>query len=224
MAFYPLKDTILKLMSRITSRVFLGELLCRNEEWLEITRDYSVDSFAAAEELRFWPAIVCPIVHSFLPRCRELRALVAKARRTLQPVLDERRCLRSESLNAVDDDASEWFEKAAKGRHYDPVSAQLILSLAAIHTTTDLTCQTLIQLAQNPEILVPLRKEIVDGFQEHGWTKSSLYNMKLLDSVMKESQRLKPNLSQQDLSILPGATGNMPALDGFLLQMKLKSR
>ena len=47
-------------------------------------------------------------------------------------------------------------------------------------------------LAQNPEILEPLRKEIVDTLQQHGWKKAALYNMKLLESVNRESQRLKP--------------------------------
>ncbi|EED16415.1 cytochrome P450, putative [Talaromyces stipitatus ATCC 10500] len=164
-----LKDTIVKIIARVSSRVFLGDLLCRNEEWLEVTRDYTLYSFTAAEELRLWPAPLLPIVHWFLPQCRKLRALLK-----------------------VIDDAIEWFEKEANGQDYDPVSAQLILSVAAIHTTTDLTCQTLTQLAQNPEILAPLRKELVDVLQEHGWKKTSLYNMKLLDSVVKESQRLKP--------------------------------
>ncbi|OJJ68822.1 hypothetical protein ASPBRDRAFT_198415 [Aspergillus brasiliensis CBS 101740] len=192
-----LKDVIMALISRISSRVFLGEKLCRNEEWLRVTQDYTTDGFLAAEELRMWPAAVRPIVHWFLPRCRKLRAQVRAARRVMEPILEERRRLK-QALQAEGqpsqgfDDAIEWFEKAAKGRPYDPVSAQLILSVAAIHTTSDLTCQTMTHLVQHPEILDPLRREIVDTLQQHGWKKAALYNMKLLDSVIRESQRLKP--------------------------------
>ncbi|GLA86353.1 hypothetical protein AtubIFM56815_010614 [Aspergillus tubingensis] len=101
------------------------------------------------------------------------------------------------------DETSVAFEKAAKGRPYDPVGAQLILSVGAIHTTSDLTCQTMTHLAQNPEIVEPLRKEIVDTLQQHGWKKVALYNMKLLDSVIRESQRLKPvtNVSMRRMAL-----------------------
>jgi cytochrome P450 len=195
----PVKDRMVKLIARLSSRVFLGEELCRNEDWLRVTRDYTTDGFMAAEELRMCPAAARPIVHWFLPRCRRLRAQVRAARRIMEPVLEKRRQLRrrlqaeGKQISAIDD-AIEWFDRAAKGRPYDPVSAQLILSVAAIHTTADLTCQTLIHLAQNPEICEPLRREIVDTLL-HGWKKTALYNMKLLDSVIRESQRLKPILN-----------------------------
>ncbi|KAF3391867.1 Dihydromonacolin L monooxygenase mokC [Talaromyces pinophilus] len=193
------KDTMLQLIARVSSRVFLGDLLCRDEEWLRITRDYTTSSFIAAEELRLWPAPLRPVVHWFLPKCGELRALVQKAREVVLPVLEERRrqkmsLSQTESEQSkVFDDAIEWFETAANGRPYDPVCAQLMLSTAAIHTTTDLTCQTMTQIVLHPEIIAPLRKEIVDVLQEHGWKKTALFEMKLLDSVIKESQRTKPS-------------------------------
>lgn len=40
-----------------------------------------------------------------------------------------------------------------------------------------------------------MREEIIRVITEHGWRKTSLYNLKLMDSVLKESQRLKPVLS-----------------------------
>ena len=90
------------------------------------------------------------------------------------------------------DDAIDWFERTSNGRSYDPAMVQLVMSLAAIHTTTDLVCQTLMDIAQHPEILEPLREEISTILKEEGWRKTSLYKMKLLDSVIKESQRMKP--------------------------------
>ena len=69
---------------------------------------------------------------------------------------------------------------------------QLILSFVAIHTTTELVNQVMMDLCQNPEIIGELRQEIAKALGEGGWKKTSLYNMKLLDSVIKESLRLKP--------------------------------
>jgi cytochrome P450 len=84
------------------------------------------------------------------------------------------------------------FEREAKGRDYDPVVVQLTLSFAAIHTTTDLVTQVMSDLCKNPEIIDDLRQEMVKALSEGGWKKTSLYGMKLLDSVIKESLRIKP--------------------------------
>ncbi|KAK4198673.1 putative cytochrome P450 E-class, group IV [Triangularia verruculosa] len=186
-----IRDTILHLIARISSRVFLGGELCRDDDWLKVTRDYTVDAFRAAVELRFVPKPVRFLAHWWMPSCQKARAHVKEARRIIGPVLEQRRALKKAGTDTFDD-AIEWFEREAQGRPYDPVTAQLVLSMAAIHTTTDLTVQVLSDLVQHPELIDALREEITSALREGGWTKNSLYNMKLLDSVIKESQRIKP--------------------------------
>ncbi|KAF2994023.1 hypothetical protein E8E14_001934 [Neopestalotiopsis sp. 37M] len=191
-----MKEVVLRIVAQVSSRAFLGTELCRHEGWLRITREYTVNGFEAAEELRMWPSWLRPAVHWFLPKCRRLRAQVKEARQIINATLQQRRqvkeqCGKNQEVPRFDD-AIEWIEQAAKGVAYDPTAIQLALSLAAIHTTTDLLCQALTRIAQNPDILAPLREEIVSNLRESGWQKSSLYNMKLLDSVLKESQRMKP--------------------------------
>jgi hypothetical protein len=93
-------------------------------------------------------------------------------------------------------DALEWVEQEAASRGVgpvDPAICQLGLSLAAIHTTTDLYQQIMLDLARNPEFVQPLRDEIVAVLRLHGWQKAALANMKLLDGAIKESLRLKPS-------------------------------
>ncbi|RSL68870.1 hypothetical protein CEP53_002406 [Fusarium sp. AF-6] len=193
-----LQETILKLVARISSRVFLGTELCRDEVWLRITREHTVTAFKAVEELRMWPKISRKVVHWFLPGCRELRAQVLEAQQIITATLESRRKQKAELLAQGEEplkcnDAIEWFEQTSKGTvPYDPTAVQLVLSVAAIHTTTDLICQVLIKLAQNQDIIKPLRTEITSVLQEEGWSKISLFKMKLLDSVIKESQRMKP--------------------------------
>ncbi|KAH7111907.1 hypothetical protein B0J13DRAFT_461677, partial [Dactylonectria estremocensis] len=41
----PMKDMILHLIARISSRVFLGTELCRDETWLRVTQNYTVLAF-----------------------------------------------------------------------------------------------------------------------------------------------------------------------------------
>ncbi|AEO62025.1 hypothetical protein MYCTH_2312925 [Thermothelomyces thermophilus ATCC 42464] len=186
------RERLLRLVARVSSRVFLGEEICRNEAWLRVTREYTVDAFGAAEELRLWPAPLRALVHWFLPSCRRARADVAEARRIIGAVLDKRRLQKLRGEKVEYDDAIDWFEREARGREYDPTVAQLTLSMAAIHTTTELVTQVMSDIAQDPDILDELRHEMVQVLRDGGWKKTSLYNMKLLDSVLKESLRLKP--------------------------------
>ncbi|ODH13825.1 hypothetical protein ACO22_06865 [Paracoccidioides brasiliensis] len=194
-----IKEKFLQIVARVSSKVFLGDELCHDPKWLDITIAYTLVAFGAAEALRLWPAWTRDFVHWFLPECRQSRAEVKKARKVIQPFLKKRAADKA-ALAAqgkkppVIHDAIEWFEQASGEVEglYDPVVVQLGLSLAAIHTTTDLIIQVILGLVEHPEIIEPLRKEIFDALSEGGWKKTSLYKMKLLDSVIKESQRMKP--------------------------------
>jgi hypothetical protein len=94
------------------------------------------------------------------------------------------------------DDAISWAEQEAfiRGAKYDPAVYQLTLSFAAIHSTSDLLAKVMLEIATHPEIVEPLRREIADSLHGQGWKKVSLYNMRLLDSVIKETQRVTPLL------------------------------
>ncbi|GFF24895.1 aldehyde reductase 1 [Aspergillus lentulus] len=52
--------------------------------------------------------------------------------------------------------------------------------------------QVLLGLCAHAEVIQPLREKIVTVIQEEGWKKPALYKLKLMDSVLKESQRMKP--------------------------------
>ncbi|KAJ2986503.1 hypothetical protein NUW58_g4991 [Xylaria curta] len=131
------------------------------------------------------------------------------------PVLAKRRQLKAAALaegRTLDfNDAIDWFERNSKGEKYDPVAIQLTLSMVAIHTTTDLVTQVMLDLTFNPEILESLRSEINTLICKEGWKKTTLYNMKLLDSVIKESQRMKPI---QMASLFRKATAGFELSDG----------
>ncbi|KAK1624614.1 cytochrome P450 [Colletotrichum phormii] len=199
----PLKDTILDLVARLSSRVFLGPDLCRNEDWLRITKEYTVLSFTAAFKLRAVPLRLRPLLHWFSADCRRARESLAEAQKLIAPVIEKRRAEKraataaaaarnQDSVAPVSNDAIEWAEDEAQGGAYDAAIFQLTLSFVAIHTTTDLLAQTLIYLDKEPELIGPLRAEIVEVLKAEGWKKSVLYNMKLLDSAIKETQRMKP--------------------------------
>lgn len=199
-----LKATMLQIVARLSSRVFLGPELCRDPDWLRITIDFTVNVFVAVTAIKRWPKFMHPIVHWFLPESRKVRAQRAEARRIIQPVIDKRtREFDARLRNQNDDkqsrssdkytDAVQWMHELSDGAPYDAAIAQLGLSMAAIHTTTDLATQVLYDLCQHPELIEPLREEAINVLSDGGWKRTSLYKMKLMDSVLKESQRLKPS-------------------------------
>lgn len=154
--------------------------------------------FQAARVIRKYNPWLWPIVHWFLPEFRVLRAQVKQARSIVEPEVNARRLRRQEaerqgeapkkSLDSVD-----WFEDVRNGQKFDFVAGELLLSVVAIHTTSSTLNNTLLDIAANPELIEPLRQEIIDVVREDGSLKrTTLHKLKLMDSVLKESQRLRP--------------------------------
>lgn len=144
------------------------------------------------------PRVLRRIAYMLDPDCQQSRQALSQARKIVEPVVAERRRAReqceAEGLPAPKhNDAIDWAESEARGKPYDVGALQLVLSFAAIHTTTDLLTQTMIRLANDPDSITALRTEIIDVLRKEGWKKSALFQMKLLDSAIKESQRIKPN-------------------------------
>ncbi|KAJ6199361.1 cytochrome P450 monooxygenase-like protein [Bipolaris maydis] len=190
-------DSMLDLIARLSSRVFLGDKLCRNEDWLKTTKEYTVDMSYAAFILTPVPASLRFIVSMFSKQCGVVREHLRRGQELIRPIIEERRLLKEQARKEgkpipAFNDAIEWGEQECKGISYNPASLQLSLSFAAIHTTSDLLSKLLILLAREPEQIKPLREEIICVLKRDGWSKNSLFNMKLVDSAMKEAQRLMP--------------------------------
>lgn len=193
----------LKIIARLSSRVFIPAL-CHNEEWLRIAVDYTVDFFTAAYVLRMFPPITRPIVHWFLPQTRKLRGDLAAARRLVEPVVAERKKQQADALKAGTKfekpiDAVQWIQDTVdlKGQPCDPVHGQLNYTLGAVHTTTVTLLNVLYDLMSNGYI-EPVREEIETVLKEEGgYTKNALNKLRLMDSIMRESNRVHPSTMRE---------------------------
>ncbi|KAB8204004.1 cytochrome P450 [Aspergillus parasiticus] len=194
--------------NNVSSRSFLGEELCRNPAWLEVSVAYSNQMFTTARELRGWPKILRPLISIFLPSCRRLRGLLEEARLLLAPFIAKRKSAGafvqqgSVSEPGKSIDAMDWLDEVARGRPYDPLLAQLGLSFVTIDTTTDFLFNLLCDLSANEELLKALRDEIVGVIGAEPISKPSLQKLKIMDSVMKESQRMRPPLIGKRCALL----------------------
>ncbi|KAL8365056.1 hypothetical protein RB595_004055 [Gaeumannomyces hyphopodioides] len=189
---------MLDVVSRVASRVFLGEDLCRDEAWLGVTKEYTTAAFMAAMALRQRPVQLRFIYQWFEPLCAELRRHRDRSRAIIGPVLERRRAVRREALaqgrpSPTVEDGIYWFEQEAQGRPYDSGMAQQALAATGNHTTSDFTTKFVLTVAQHPGLVWEMRDEIARVLSaEGGFTKAALANLRLLDSVMKETQRLQP--------------------------------
>ncbi|KAI0908271.1 cytochrome P450 monooxygenase [Ustulina deusta] len=182
---------------RMSSRIFLGKELARNKDWLQIMGDYTVDTTKAIRTLTNYTKNLRPYIGWLFPECKRVRDYYRRARELIEPVLKDRENLKRAAIAdgqppLVFNDALEWITQESKesNARYDVATFQLIISVVAIGTTTETLQSVLIDLIEHPETMQAVRDEIVQVLRAEGWKKSSLYNMKLLDSVIKETQRL----------------------------------
>lgn len=198
----PLYQSLLTLVAQASIRVFLGPELCRNQRWIEINTQFTMVAIGAVKDLRKYPRSLVNFLHWFHPGARATRTLMKEARSIFMPIYQEkirefnarRKAEESSGTGKAQPatDALGWFEEMSKGKPYDPTVAQLTFAVAAIHATTDLLCQTILDLSRRPEVITALRKELLEVLSAEGWTQLAFSKLRLMDSVMKESQRLKP--------------------------------
>lgn len=202
-----IREANVNLVARLSARVFLGEELCRNEEWLQTAINYTNHSGGAAIKLNLLPPFLRRPFSWISADCKLVRKDLNKAREIINPVVEKRRQEKERALAEgrpapVFVDVIEWAEHERGDEPYDAALAQLGFAAAAMHTTTDLLTQTLLHLANDPELIKPLRAEIIRVLSTEGWKRNALFNMKLLDSAIKEAQRWKPINMRMLLTLL----------------------
>lgn len=189
---------VLRLVSFIAARQFVGDSLCEDEEWLSTALDYTENAFKTIILLRIFPDWIKPLAVVFIPFSYRVRWALSKAKRIVVPLILKRRALEEKHgsdykkpedfLQYMMDDANEFDGQPEKLAH-----RLLILTLASVHTTSMAATQTLFDLCTHPEYIDPLRQKILEVLdKEGGYRKQTLTGLKKLDSFMRESQRLNP--------------------------------
>jgi cytochrome P450 len=185
------------IIARVASSVFVGPEMCDDAEWLELIQGYVMSYFTVVAEMHAYPRWMRPIVHWFLPHASNCRHIVTRVRAIMNQVVGKRQQeatrARQEGRPAPEyNDAIAWAQ-AASGQ-VDMGDLQLSLAMAALLTTSEMFRAVLVDLARQPELIEPLRKEVVEQISIHGVSIAAVNNMVLLDSFMKESQRLSSPL------------------------------
>ncbi|KAG6008046.1 hypothetical protein E4U21_005059 [Claviceps maximensis] len=189
---------ILDVIARMISRLFWdGDEVCRDERWLTIMKDWSVNSVIAAFMINMAPGFLRPLIRRFSSRVHRARDDYHAARTFIEPLIQARRASRHQARAAgheppVFNDIVDWIDSENEELACDPVALQMVLNVAAVHTTAALVTNTLVFIASDPANLTPLRHELTAVLPSTGCQAGALNNLKLMDSAMKECLRLKP--------------------------------
>ncbi|KAI1208920.1 cytochrome P450 [Annulohypoxylon truncatum] len=191
------------MVGRLSARIFVGDEMCRNEHWLQASQHYHHSWFIAAMKLHDWPWPLRHLVHWFMPECQEMKHALSEQRQILADYVAKRRNEKEAAESAGQeapkyDDAFAWLEQEAnaRGLTYDTTMAtglQLMIALVSAHATTDLLQKTMMDLLQHPGATEQIREEVLGQLRTEGMSTASFYNMHLLDSAFKESQRITPS-------------------------------
>ncbi|RKU47735.1 hypothetical protein DL546_002783 [Coniochaeta pulveracea] len=192
-----IKNSTLDLVARTSSRVFLGEDLCRDEQWIKIAKGYTINAFTGAFKLRLVPALLRPLWQWFIPELKALRNVVGNARRLIETEVVKQAAVVEEALRAGRKppklvNTLRWMYELAGGRRVDYTGAQLAFTIVAMGAQSALHAQAIINICERPELLQELREEIISVIGERGWKNASLHRLELMDSYIKEIQRLHP--------------------------------
>ncbi|KAJ6110806.1 hypothetical protein N7486_003041 [Penicillium sp. IBT 16267x] len=180
------------LVAQVQAKVFLNEDFSRDPAWLQITLDISHTIFMASRILRRWPYILRPYVVYFLPSCRKLRKQLEEAQRLLNPFIARRVAAGASEPKSQSSSTIDWFMDAYEGSASELSFLQLGLTIASLDTTSTTLCNFVVTISRYPDLVNDLRAEVVRVIGEHGLNKQSLQKLELMDSALKESQRVNP--------------------------------
>ncbi|EJF59354.1 cytochrome P450 [Dichomitus squalens LYAD-421 SS1] len=182
-----------KLITRASSRIFVGQPLCRNEDYLKIALDFTMDVVNDRLTMSKMPDFLRTPVMSWTSSTRRS---VARSIPLLKPIIDQRKALMEEYGADWTDkpkDVLQWVLDEAVPRNLsdERVAMRLhLVNFAAIHTSSNSLVHALYDLGAFPEYIQPIRDEIESIVAVDGWTKEGISKMSKLDSLLRESQRI----------------------------------
>ena len=133
-------EKIMRVVAIASGRVFVGPELCRNEDYLGVSVNYTLDLLEAVNAV----SGIYPWFRFFLaartPEVKKVRQSIDDADKVLRPVVTARR----EAARNIDyqkpDDMLQWImdsqSKFGQKNDRELARIQLNTSFAAIHTTT----------------------------------------------------------------------------------------
>ncbi|KAF6807699.1 cytochrome p450 [Colletotrichum musicola] len=196
---HPIYRTTLRIVAIVSGSVFVGPTVCRDESFIHDSIHFTENIMTSVHMLQRWPNWMRPFAR-FLNRERgQLKKSwehLLSSKKLFVPIIQQRREEVASGKTNHNDMLSWMMAKQADWKQTDDeVAGSLVqLGVAATHNTSMTVTQTLYQLAIRPELVDEVREEVrsVIARFDGKLSPSALHELKILDSVMKEAQRLNP--------------------------------
>lgn len=192
-----INQVFVDVVTKVSGRIFVGPELSSDPGYLEAASNYTYDLMNAVYKIKAINPWLRPLL---APRCKEVRQLREREQRAeeyFRPLVEERVNARETDPNwQAPDDMLQWMiNRAPKNIILSEIArSQLILTFAAIHTTTMTATNIVFSLAVTPEYIEPLREEIRNAMADNNGqiTTRTLQQLVKMDSYMKEVTRHYP--------------------------------
>ncbi|EXL39272.1 hypothetical protein FOCG_18117 [Fusarium oxysporum f. sp. radicis-lycopersici 26381] len=192
------------IISRMSSKIFLGYPACRNQDWIDMSIQFTADLFGTAFILKHFPEWMRPFVSPFIPHRYRMKSIVERGKKIVGEQIDNHRNNRANEIE-TEDTLLAWMLDNGTAKEYaleEMTQRQLLLVLASIHTTTMATANFLFDLCTHPEYFSVLRDEIKEVTEKYGRigenkdisAKIWLTKLEKMDSFLIESQRFEPSV------------------------------
>lgn len=182
---------------RVATRVFVGDDLCRNLHFLQISQAFLNSIFTTALVIVKLPLGPFRNLLSF-PLSQIHAWRLRRCHRILLPIVKKRiEEIKSIKGGSQDSDAIDWTLHLATEKlpcnTPQMITRELLYSLwAASSAPGGMITEIIYQLLSTPEYLEPLRLEARSAVENHGWSEKMLSNLPMQDSFIREVNRLYP--------------------------------
>ncbi|CAG7995537.1 unnamed protein product [Penicillium nalgiovense] len=185
-----LKDSVWRMFAQIMSRMFINDKdFYRNPEWVNASSEYVELSALAGFELRAFPKWAKRFAAPFLPNCRKLQSLFKHINTLLNPLKEK---LDGKILEADPKNPLSFLHQKLEGQSDELASMLIALCLVSYDGGAELFTHVLHSVFRNDQLISDLRSEIVNVVGKEGFNRNTLQNLVLMDSVLKEAQRMHP--------------------------------
>lgn len=197
--FYNAAETIFNIVNRTVSKSLVGRSLSRDDIWLQVSMESTINTGMLCRQLQPYPALLRPLVYLFMTSRRKLKHNSSVAQELISPVIKSRQC-HEENMDIL-----QWlmdvYEQGDLSQSTPFLTKQILfLATAATRSTATSIVNTLFDLLAYPHCQELLREEIGESVSDAGgWSLASVQNMKRLDSFIKESQRLNHHVLRKHI-------------------------
>ncbi|KIL65470.1 hypothetical protein M378DRAFT_24043 [Amanita muscaria Koide BX008] len=186
-------NTVMDIVCRANNRMLVGLPLCRDPDWMNLTKRFTMDVIMSAAVLNIFPAGLKPFV---APLLRRVPRALKRGVEHLEPLIEERleqKALYGKDWSEMPNDMVSWALDVTMDRPRNTNAfVRIILGtiFGASHTTTMSFTSVLYELATRPEYIQPLRDEVEAVMKEEGWSQGSVRRLWKVDSFIKECLRV----------------------------------